>query len=383
MGNHAELVLATTLVLCTCALAWGLMAWPLRVWPRASLRFALANAQLGISLQLVMLRGEELDWRAWALADLTGLAGFFLLHGGVRHLFGMKPAHRLEWVAIAGLLLAYALLPPGPESRAAYRTLYSLTAGSLCLVMAWLLFAGSRREIDARAAWVFSLPLLGLAALMVWRLSQTLPQLGAGVLLGRDRSAMVWAVFGLCLLVNMALASCVMTRLVLVIRRQAERDALTGLFNRRVLQRRLAEELARGQRRPQVLALLALDVDHFKQINDRHGHAAGDAALCHVATLLQAQLRRSDVLARSGGEEFVVLMPETGRAEAAQVAERMRAALEAQPLEWEGLQIAVRASFGVADSTQAQSEDGLLQRADAALYAAKAGGRNRVVLAPA
>jgi len=130
-------------------------------------------------------------------------------------------------------------------------------------------------------------------------------------------------------------------------------------------------------------AELVLDVDHFKQVNDQHGHAAGDAALRHVAALLQTLLRRSDVLARTGGEEFVVLMPETGRDAAAQVAERMRAALQAQDLEWEGRRIPVRASFGIACSEQAHSDDALLQLADQALYAAKAGGRNRVALAPA
>lgn len=382
MGRHAELVLAMSLVLGTATVAWLVLAWPLRLWPRASVRFALANAQLGISLQLVLLRGEQTDWRAWALADLVGLSGFFLLHGGVRHLFGMKPWHRLELVLLAAVVLAYLLLAPGPASRPNYRLIYSLCAGSLCAAMAWLMWVGTRSEINRRAAWVFALPFMAMSGVMAWRVLSLPLMAPASAPLGGDRTAVVWAIFMLCLMLNMTLASCVITRLLLMIRRHAERDPLTGLFNRRVLMNRLAEERARSTRSQQPFALVMLDIDHFKGLNDRHGHAAGDAALQHVSAILQAQLRRSDVLARSGGEEFVVLMPETPRDAAARVAERMRVALESQLLDWQGQALAVRASFGVSDSRCSADDTALFSQTDAALYRAKAEGRNRVALTP-
>lgn len=161
-------------------------------------------------------------------------------------------------------------------------------------------------------------------------------------------------------------------------------DPLTGITNRREFFDALERELARADRRRAPLAVAILDLDHFKAVNDRHGHHAGDAVLVAAAGTLAGELRRNDVLARWGGEEFVLLLPDTDADGARVVAERCRAKLQAGPVDFEGKAIEVTASFGVAarqTGAAAASGDALVRAADEALYRAKREGRNRVEVA--
>jgi diguanylate cyclase (GGDEF)-like protein len=164
----------------------------------------------------------------------------------------------------------------------------------------------------------------------------------------------------------------------------ARTDAGTGLPNRRAFFEDLAGEFQRSQRYGRPLSLLMLDLDRFKRVNDLYGHQFGDRVLAETALTLRRQLRVSDLVARYGGEEFVVVLPETSPRDAALVAEKLRAAVEAQVLD-ENESAAVRAtvSIGVASlpSPGVTSDTELLRRADEALYAAKRGGRNRVEVA--
>lgn len=164
---------------------------------------------------------------------------------------------------------------------------------------------------------------------------------------------------------------------------QAERDHLTGLFNRRLLEDRIAAEDARFHRYGRPTALLILDIDHFKAINDTHGHEAGDAALQALARVIRSTVRETDLAARLGGEEFVVLLPETALAGALEIAERLRKRVEELELEWEGRPIELRVSVGAAAAPECVIGPAeLLAAADAALYESKRGGRNRVTAAP-
>lgn len=167
------------------------------------------------------------------------------------------------------------------------------------------------------------------------------------------------------------------------LRRGSQHDDLTGLGNRRLLRIRLEDELHRAERFGQTVSVLAIDIDHFKALNDRHGHPTGDASLRKLAGLMTRNLRRIDTIARIGGEEFVVLLPRTTLAEAAQVGDKLRSIVEltefpggeGQP---EGmLTISVGAASLRSDETGAE----LLARADTALYEAKDQGRNCVVTA--
>ena len=167
-------------------------------------------------------------------------------------------------------------------------------------------------------------------------------------------------------------------------RNEARRDALTGLPNRRALMARIAEALidARQTRRP--LSLIFLDLDHFKAINDHHGHLAGDACLRILAERVQSELRPADTLARWGGEEFVVLLPGAALDEACIIGERIRRRVESDPFVAGGEAIAITVSLGVSGHcrTSIDSPEQLIEQADAALYRAKAEGRNRLVVHP-
>lgn len=164
-------------------------------------------------------------------------------------------------------------------------------------------------------------------------------------------------------------------RLVAELDLAAMTDPLTHLANRRALLSRLDAERARAARTGQPVALVILDLDHFKAVNDRFGHSAGDRALQHVADVLTAACRTVDVAARLGGEEFAVLLPDTSGPAALTVAERLREAIAMTPTA-DGIRIT--ASFGVAEDAD---EDDPLAAADEALYRAKDDGRDRCALA--
>ncbi|RZI43509.1 sensor domain-containing diguanylate cyclase [Herbaspirillum sp. HC18] len=164
-------------------------------------------------------------------------------------------------------------------------------------------------------------------------------------------------------------------------------DPLTGVNNRRYVERRLLEEIGRSRRQDSPLSCMYIDIDHFKQINDRIGHQAGDEVLRGVAGRIKAELRLSDALGRFGGEEFVVLLTEAELADALNVAERIRLSVAEQPLVLlSGEQLEVTVSIGVA-ALPPEIENEMVEttaqhfvaRADYALYQAKAAGRNRVV----
>ena len=183
---------------------------------------------------------------------------------------------------------------------------------------------------------------------------------------------------------------------------QARTDPLTGLANRRSFLERAREEIARSQRHGRPLSVLMADIDHFKRINDTHGHAAGDEALKRFAQALRDDLRPSDLIGRLGGEEFAILLPETSIADAPAVAERLRARVAALTIALDGLEFHMSVSVGVApvdtavnkagpdarpgggsrsDSGSRLSIEPALKEADAALYRAKEAGRNRVAVA--
>ncbi len=161
-------------------------------------------------------------------------------------------------------------------------------------------------------------------------------------------------------------------------RKAAQIDALTGAYNRLALDDNLAREIGLSQRHGTPLALAVLDVDHFKAINDEHGHAAGDAVLRELANLIREEIRGCDVLYRYGGEEFVILLASTGLDGARLVAERIRAAVETRAFYWNSRRLEVTASLGVAALRPGEDAAQFFQRTDSCLYAAKAAGRNRI-----
>ena len=165
-------------------------------------------------------------------------------------------------------------------------------------------------------------------------------------------------------------------------------DVLTGWHNRRYLQVRMNEELARARRDNSSLVCLMIDIDRFKHVNDTHGHAAGDEVLCELAQRIEAEVRASDIAARYGGEEFVVLMPNTDTASGVLLAERIRRTISSTPIDLRyDASVTITASVGIASVVPDPREndfktlgDALIARADVALYAAKAAGRDQVAV---
>jgi diguanylate cyclase (GGDEF)-like protein len=165
--------------------------------------------------------------------------------------------------------------------------------------------------------------------------------------------------------------------------RLAQLDPLTGLNNRRAFYDITAPLWSNAVRHAHATAVLLLDIDHFKQINDTHGHAQGDAVLKALAAVLRQSVRQGDVLARWGGEEFIVFLPETRLPQAISLAERLRVAISEVRVACESGAIALTASVGVAQLDERHATlDALIGSADEALYQAKEQGRNRVAGGP-
>lgn len=161
---------------------------------------------------------------------------------------------------------------------------------------------------------------------------------------------------------------------------ESRTDTLTGLANRRSFDEELGRRLDQWRRHKVPVSLLLIDVDHFKQINDRHGHTVGDEALKWVARVQANALRQMDVAARYGGEEFAAILPGIKLADAGNVAERLRATISAAPFRHEELEFPITASVGVAVAMPGDEPIAFLKRADEALYAAKQNGRNRAYM---
>ncbi|RJF99876.1 biofilm regulation diguanylate cyclase SiaD [Noviherbaspirillum saxi] len=159
------------------------------------------------------------------------------------------------------------------------------------------------------------------------------------------------------------------------------RDALTGIGNRRMLMDRVKAEAARMERMSRPMTVALLDVDRFKAVNDAHGHEAGDRALIEIAQVIQSSVRDYDICGRWGGEEFMVIMPEVGAADAAMVIERVRSTIAGLDLRVGDTQLVLSASFGIAERRAGENASDTINRADAALFEAKRAGRNRAQVA--
>ncbi|MCW2412113.1 MULTISPECIES: GGDEF domain-containing protein [unclassified Sphingobium] len=167
-----------------------------------------------------------------------------------------------------------------------------------------------------------------------------------------------------------------------ILERDVVRDPLTGTFNRRYLDTRLDEEISRSRRSGLPLSTLMIDLDHFKGVNDFYGHLVGDQVLRHVSSLIQSQVRLNDIVVRYGGEEFVVITPDSSLEDAARLGHRLLRQLRDHSIDLpNGDTLAVTASIGAATLAEAEGRTTFLRRADDALYEAKRGGRDRLCVA--
>ncbi|MDP1534456.1 MAG: GGDEF domain-containing protein, partial [Rubrivivax sp.] len=267
----------------------------------------------------------------------------------------------MRWMAVlANAPIAWIALRIAALAAGALRTEFGRAGALACAApMALVGLMLGARALGAVAGAEFALPLDNAGA------GQT------AVLLG-------FIVAGL--MAHAGFGGMVVLRLVMRLRHASLHDPLTGLTNRRGFEAALATEHARLRRGGRPYALLAIDADHFKRVNDQHGHAGGDQALRHLAQRLRAVARGGDLVARVGGEEFMMLLPETDRAGAHQAAARLLSMVRDTPVPLPEGALRMTVSVGLA-LAQGGSETlpTLWRRADEALYAAKAAGRDRVV----
>jgi diguanylate cyclase (GGDEF)-like protein len=318
-----------------------------------------------------------------ALGNLVLLAAMIALHRGVRLFTDTRlptAAHALAVVIV--LVTSWFGLAP------AYSALrVSVMAAVLTVIsvgVATDLYRYGRDVVRRRRSWLLSAPLVAAAAMFSLRGVRVLlhPESVATEMVSDSTvnisSAVAYMVISLTF--HGTLMGLVVGRLLADLRYRSRHDGLTGLLDRRATEEALLAQVQRSRRTNEPFAVLMLDLDHFKAINDGHGHAVGDRALKYAAAVLKAEVREVDAVGRFGGEEFLVLMPGTTVETARPVAERLRTALASGASRVEGQPLPLSASIGIAQWRGPSEEPShLLMRADGALYRAKLRGRNCVV----
>jgi len=313
---------------------------------------------------------------------LIAMIGLMLLQHGIWHFTGQRRRYGVHATMLAVAAMA-SWIGADPAWRPQQAVIHYTITASLYLWTAWSLYRYARGTLMLRFPVLMTLPLLvaglnagGRALRTALKPDALATEIAANSTLNVGTALAVVAVIAM---LHATLMALVVARLIKELQWRARHDGLTGLLNRRAMQETIEQQLTRSRRVGDTFAVVMLDIDHFKAINDHHGHAAGDQALKHTAALLQTCVREVDRVGRFGGEEFVVLLPGLDLSQAAETAEVLRARLAAQRMERDGGSLSMSASFGVAEwSGPSEEPSRLLMRADQALYQAKRAGRNRV-----
>jgi len=380
-----DIDLLTTYVICGAASCAGALMMMLVRTGDAGLASALRTASVGFGvlglslLQLVF--GVSAPLSTPMLLALAGTTvGMGIIGWGLARLAGTRVAGKVVFSLIGAAWLAQALallISPLALSVAYSGSLALLCAGTTWGVRGFLL--RPRTLAESLIGW----------SMVGFVLSYSLRM---ALALAHDGEATVHHVYGppavlrllgilygvMPVVMATLLLSVVNTRLAAQISHQAMTDELTGAMNRRALRQQAPALVTRARASGQALAAMLLDIDHFKRVNDTHGHLMGDEVLREVVTVLRAQLRPEALVTRFGGEEFALLVPVRDAATAQRVAERLRAAMAAHDVTGSGLPVRVTASVGLAMLGPDEPLEAALRRADEALYRAKQGGRNRV-----
>ncbi len=375
------LVLFICLLASTSTLAWGLMAYPLRIAPRASTYFSLANLLILMGVLLTTLRDQTPSYLYWLGADMLLLLGFVLLRSGTQRLFRLPSSIKID---LALLLLTGLLMLTQPPSIAASDTLgifFSFMAASTFLLMAKDNLVALEHTVKRPIAVILLSPIalmgviFGLRALLL--LIEPALKSHLASIQSADAIPMLWLYVVMTLWINVIMMGNALTRLVQKMRQQADRDYLTGLWNRRAMQQQLEQLHQRWLRDGQAYSLILFDLDFFKQINDKFGHSAGDAVLVKTAQQIGKVTRAMDIFCRLGGEEFLLVLPGTDGEVAEIIAQKLQQALRQSSLNWQGSLIPISASFGIVTTATGDTPDSLLALADKAMYRAKETGRDR------
>lgn len=346
--------------------------------------FTAANALAVLSL-LAYASSDLLPPGLYVMvSNAAWLAAMSLVYVGVRQFFGLRPHARRAAVAAAVGILAMALMLYATDNLVGRMTLFS---GYTCVLMGATgrVVYRQRQRIQTPGVMLYvMLAMFGLAALSALRaVVYGSGWVHAVSLLDPAPWGLFFIVCGSVTVPALFLALLLLIQTTLSEQMQAALtfDSLTRAYSRRSILDELEHELQRCERGDGRLAVLVLDIDHFKSINDRYGHAAGDSALRHFAQVVPKAVRASDRFGRLGGEEFVLLMYGCDAAHALVQAQRVCDALRDSPLYLQGQEVRMTTSGGVATFQPGDTADGILARADLALYKAKELGRDRIEMA--
>ena len=341
--------------------------------------WAVGALMTAAGLLCLALRDLAPVWISEILANALLLPGWMIFDFGIARAAGKKPSVKLGLALCAlavGALAWHSFVDPNRSARILVHhvvlVVFDLYAAYACLTA-----PKTSRSVTFRL--IGGLFLL-LVLTCLWRVAGDVLGVATPFLSMPPRMLLVAVSLVTFPMITMLLALQTSQRLQEEINAQARRDPLTGAFNRRAFAEFIGREWSRSVRYGCPFSVLMVDIDHFKQINDQHGHPAGDAVLFQLSTAAQAALRENDIWCRYGGEEFVALLPDTSLAQALAVAERIRASAAASSLALPNGLLSVSVSIGVTERTAAHAQwEEFLAASDAALYQAKAAGRNCVV----
>lgn len=372
------LLLVNILVTAVLGIGMGIVARRTRrdgmVW------WAWGMAAQSLTYLLFALRGQISDWLSVVLANTLLVATFALFAEGLCE-FQQRPARRwLIWSPVLAMLVLVALLMNHQQIRPQITTLL-LSFQSLVLLQ---LILGRRHATPGGGQYFV---VAGLVMIILALSLRFVASLSGQVDLNQVTASSPAHAFSILMstliIVLIAMGLVLMTKERADVRNHtlAMQDELTGLNNRRAIQQVLTRQIALARRSHRPLALLLIDIDHFKQINDTHGHLSGDKALRDVALCLRERLRAQDLVGRWGGEEFIAILPDTDVSGALALAEALRVATaQASFSSIDGQPIPMTISIGlhVLDLSSGNQRDDMIGAADRALYLAKHNGRNRV-----
>jgi diguanylate cyclase (GGDEF)-like protein len=368
-----NIVSMTVFTVCVTLLAWRNRGIVGMRWFAASLNVGLLKLILqGLEGKVPNVVGSMLPNELYLIASLLQLAGL--------HWFVIRKPFRHKWpfAVLAIVLVAYTAMY---LARIPYSAnLINLPNVAVCAAASWMLFKHGRRAVSKVAAVVIAGQAIGMGY-RAWLTNMRYIRPWETVHAQTDPR---W-LYSLALLAFLAtcLVMCdlwyLVTELGRVLAEQARTDSLTGALNRRAMEEIALRETARSVRHGYPLCMIVLDVDHFKLLNDTRGHAAGDCALRALVQQVKSMLRKNDYVARTGGEEFTILLPDTSAPAGILAAERLRQAIAALDMIYEDAPLRVTVSAGVAQFDARQGTwEGMMRRADSALYEAKEHGRNSV-----
>lgn len=338
--------------------------------------WATASALIFLSTLLLGARDLIPEFFSIVAGNIALLAGLAWFHLGSERFLGLAPSRRsLSALMLVSLPLLLWYTHVDPQYRIRVLIMSALMV-AFTSAHAWLLLRHGRRGFATHFA---SIALLVQTLAQATRFHSAIgPTPESALLLLSPAQGYLVTTYAFCLLMLcIGVVLMATDKLRAEFEHLASHDSLTGALTRRALLEACARELERGRRKDRVSSLLIMDLDHFKNVNDTHGHQAGDRVLVDFVGRVNGLLRRPDQFGRLGGEEFVALLPETSADEALLVAERIRSEVERA----RGIP-GCTVTIGVASSTPAEeSVDAILSRADEALYAAKNAGRNCVRVA--